>query len=90
MSKYRTGLESQQKAKEKEAKGAELKVCPFCKVDIEERDLYCWSCGKALKGVFIKVCSACGKPFKTSKPQERNVCNRCSAPKKDSILGRLR
>jgi len=88
MSEYQRSRRGMRRPDEPKDEG--LHECPFCKVEVEPHHNYCWSCGKALKGVFIKVCKSCGKPFKTTKPEARNRCNKCENPKGDSILGRLR
>jgi len=65
------------KLKELAEKGKVILKCGNCNVDVKDGDTFCWNCGNALEGTWIKKCSQCGKLFKTVKPKERDTCNKC-------------
>jgi len=54
-----------------------VKACRYCNKEINERDKFCWNCGKPVLGEWVIKCQNCGRLFKTVKPNERTICNRC-------------
>lgn len=48
-------------------------VCPFCKKDLLESDMFCPYCGRKVKN--IKICNQCGEPNEL----EDNFCSNCGS-----------
>jgi len=48
-----------------------LNVCPFCKNELLESDMFCPFCGRKVKN--IKICSQCGEP----NDKDDNFCSNC-------------
>ncbi len=58
-------------------KGEEDPQCGNCGADVRSGDTFCWKCGNALEGMWLKTCKQCGTIFKTLRPKEREICNKC-------------
>ena len=48
-----------------------LNVCPFCKNELLESDMFCPFCGRKVKN--IKICSQCGEP----NDKDDKFCSNC-------------